>query len=818
MSTRGFTDKSMQLEARFGGWGLQRRAYAEPDVGDHFAPDVAVEILQYDLDLWIDPEARTLRGEARIVVRWLAGQSGELVLDSEGLTVESATTLAGEPLTFWCGEGKLRIAHCDGVVVKWTGSPQRGLYFVGPSAWTQCQDEDAHHIFPCLDHPSVKHPWRVRIHAPPGFVVVGNGRRVGEEWIVDSPMPAYLFTAVVARLDLHRSQAGSVSVDYYVPVGTPAGEVQRAFAKTPAMIEHLSERYGAYPWARYDQVVVHDFIFGGMENLGATTLFDLVLVNDAAAPDSDMESLVVHELAHQWWGDLVTCQDWSQAWLNEGWATYTESVWFGHSRGADHGVWHRWEQARDYFAEDSGRYRRGMVSYRFKHPIDMFDRHIYEKGALVLHSLRGVLGDEAFWAGTRLYLDRHAHGTVHTRHLQRAFEDASGRNLDGFFQQYVYGAGHPSLTVELSWAEGELSVKVQQTQEGEGVAATFRVPLCIEFAGQRHTLRLDARTRTWQFPAPERPAFVGVDSHFGVLADIQLSAPVWLLVGGLVHDPGVVGRVRAARALAKEGSREALAALSSALRADPFWGVRAEVADALAGTGSTAALGALGAVSGEPDPRVRRRVVVGLGRFRTEGVDGTVAAYQNDASIHVRGEVARVLGQLRSPLARPACEALLSESSWGEVLRARALEGLGSSAEAAVLELLLSWTGLERPSRARAAAAAALVRLADDVESVRRVVAERLIQLADDTNYRVQVAAIHALGVLRDPRSSPLLLRLHASAGDARCRRLAWEALQGVREGRTSEGGLAALRSEVEGLVESGRKLGERVGKIEAPR
>ncbi len=826
MSTRGFTDKSMQFEARFGGWGLDRRAYAEPGVEDHYAPDRSVEITGYHLQLWIDPVARTLRGEARIEVRWLPGQSGELVLDAEGLQIGSVTSLAGGPLTFWTGEGKLRVPHTDGIVVRWTAEPRRGLYFVGPTeaeplrspqAWTQCQDQDAHHIFPCLDHPSVKHPWRVRIHGPAGFEVVGNGRREGEDWVVDEPMPAYLFTAVVAQLDLHRDHSGAIPVNYYVPLGTPFSQVQRAFAKTPAMVAMLSEQYGAYPWARYDQVVVHDFIFGGMENVGATTLFDLVLIDEEAGIDSDMESLVVHELAHQWWGDLVTCQDWSQAWLNEGWATLTESIWFTHARGAEEGAWHLWEQARDYFAEDGGRYRRGIVSYRFKHPIDMFDRHIYEKGALVLHTLRTVLGADAFQAGVRLYLDRHRHSTVHTRHLQRAFEEASGRNLDGFFSQYVFGAGHPQLRVELGWAEGSLRVTVKQTQEGEGVAPVFRVPLVIEAAGQKHTLLVDARERTWQFAAPERPAWVGVDSHFAVLADLTLAGPVWLLAGSLAQDPGAVGRVRAARALAADCSREALAVLSLALGADPFWGVRTELADALASTGSIAALEALRAATGEKDPRVRRAIVAALGRFRTEGVDATVVALQGDPSIHVRGEVARVLGRLRSPKAREVCEALLASPSWGEVLRARALEGLGATADAANRDLLLDWTSPERPSRARAAAAAALARLGNDVEGVRRAAAERLIVLAEDANYRVQVASITALGTLREASSLPVLSRIHGSAGDARCRRLAWEAMQNVREGRTSEGGLAALRREVENLVEDNRKLRDRVGKIEAP-
>ncbi len=825
MSTTGFTDKSMLLESAFGGWALDRRAFSEPGVEANYPPSRSFDIAAYHLALWIDPEAQSLRGEATISVKGLAGQGGELVLDLDSVVVDQVTGLDGASLAWRHADGKLRIAHADVVTVAWHGSPRRGLYFVGPTpaepnrdwqAWTQCQDEDAHHIFPCLDHPSVKHPWRVRIHAPPGFVVVGNGRREGEEWVVEAPMPAYLFSAVVARLDVHHAPPGSVPVAYYVPAGTPAPMVQRAFHKTPAMIEFLAAHYGAYPWSRYDQVVVYDFIFGGMENLAATTLIDVVMVDETAALDSDMDSLVVHELGHQWWGDLVTCQDWSQGWLNEGWATYTETLWFHHDRGVDEGRYHLWEHLLNYLGEDGGRYRRPIVSYKFKNPIDLFDRHLYEKGALVLHTLRTVLGDEAFWAAVRLYLGRHGGGTVHTRHLQRAFEDASGQNLDRFFDQYVFGAGHPQLKVELGHTDGQLKVAVKQTQEGECVASAFAVPLTVSLAGVRHTLALDARERTFLLPCPTAPAWVSVDADFGLLAEITLSGPVSMLAAALVGDPNIIGRIRAAKALGAEGSPAALAALTAAMRKEPSWCVRVELPDVLAATGAAPAVEALLAALADADARVRRRVVAALAAFRRDEVVAALVALRPDPSIHVRGEVARVLGKLRAPQARAACERLLPESSWCELLRARALEGLGATRDAEVLPTLLAWTAVERPARARAAAASALARLGDDVEVTRTAAVERLQELAEDANYRVQVSAINALGVLRDPRCLGTLTRLHRAAGDARCRRLAFDAMANVREGRTVEGAFAGLRREVEGLSEDNRKLRDRLTRLES--
>lgn len=165
-------------------------------------------------------------------------------------------------------------------------------------------------------------------------------------------MPAYLFTMVVMKMDIHGDAWDGIPVRYVVPLGTDAGMVQRVFGKTPAMVGFLSGLFGRYPWPRYDQVVVHDFIFGGMENIAATTLIDMVFTDERAALDYDAEDLIVHELGHQWFGDLVTCQDWSQGWLNEGWATYIEYLWFARDHGQDDADWHLWENLGMYLGED----------------------------------------------------------------------------------------------------------------------------------------------------------------------------------------------------------------------------------------------------------------------------------------------------------------------------------------------------------------------------------------------------------------------------------------------------------------------------------
>ncbi|MDP6932589.1 MAG: M1 family aminopeptidase, partial [Myxococcota bacterium] len=392
MSSHVLVDKSLRLEAQFGGFLVEGRAFAEPGVQAHYGPDRGFVLQHLDIHLDIDPEERRMSGEVHLRVAPLASGMGPVEFDLVDMRVDAVLDGEQNPLDFVHEEGRLKVlgvrSKGDTLVVRYHGVPSRGMYFTGPTvpepdrahmAWTQCQDEDAHYLVPCLDHPSFRAPFDVHVTAPEGYTVVSNGVMGGREgntwsWSMKHPVPIYLLSVVVAKLDLHQSEWRGRPVRYLVPEGTAKEGVDRAFEKTPEMLEVLSETYGVeYPWSRYDQVVVHDFIFGGMENVTATTLIDLVLTDERASLDWDPEDLVAHELAHQWFGDFLTCQDWSQGWLNEGWATYSETLWKTHRRGVDEAVYGLFRQLESYCAEDGSRYRRPIVSYLFREPIDLFD-------------------------------------------------------------------------------------------------------------------------------------------------------------------------------------------------------------------------------------------------------------------------------------------------------------------------------------------------------------------------------------------------------------------------------------------------------------
>jgi aminopeptidase N len=843
MSSHALTDKSGHLEAAFGGFLLDTPRFAEPGIEPHYAPDSGFVLGHIDLHLTIDPVAKTLSGEAVLTVRPLPSGLGDVIFDMDDLDVaEVADAETGEGLSYRHDNGTIRILGLGDqggkVRIRWSGKPTRGLYFTGPApsapdrphmAWSQCQDEDAHFFFPCVDHPGVKAPMDIRITVPEGYQAISNGALAGQEgqtfrFIQADPIPAYLFTVVVGDLVVVDDGTEDLPIRYLAPAGTEEAVLRRIFHKTPRMIAYFSEVFGRdYAWPRYDQVVVHDFIFGGMENVAATTLTDLVLTDDRAALDWNAEDLIAHELAHQWFGDLVTCQDWSQGWLNEGWATYAEVVWKAHDLGQDEADYHLFQDLTNYLSESGGRYQRAIVSYHFREPIDMFDRHLYEKGALVNHTLRTVLGETAFWGGTKHYLNRHAHGTVHSRDLQRAMEEVSGRNLDGFFQQWVESPGHPVLEVNSAWTKGQLKITVTQKQKGDKVPKAYCFPLTIKVVNQtgqsETTLQVKERSRAWAIPCESEPVRVEIDAGFRFLSDLRIKGSRSLLVASLTGDACIVGRIRAARALAKEGSPKAIEALVAALAQESFWGVRITIAKLLATIGTATCREALLAHVGDAHPKARRGIVDALGSLSPHP-DITAAlmaiAKKGDVSLQVEAEAARSLGRLRAEGAVAMCAEVAARPSWGAMMTARSIEGMSHTRDPAALPHLLEWTEDHQHERARAAAAAGLGRLADQVESCRPAAIDRLVELAKDAPFRVRYAAIPALGSARASQAVGMLRRIHEGQGDGRLRRQAYEAIQRIRRGRSGESAVAGLRQDLDTLREENRALRTRMDRLDA--
>ena len=390
--------------------------------------------------------------------------------------------------------------------------------------------------------------------------------------------------------EIHEEWNG-VPIIYYSPPGRE-GDTRRAFDKTPKMMQFFTEKIGVpYPWAKYSQVSVEDFIFGGMENTSATTMTSAILHDERAHADYSADSIVAHELAHQWWGDLLTCRDWSHGWLNEGFATYFDLLFKEHDLGTDEFRYAVYQDANTYIREDSGHYRRSIVHNVYNHPVDLFDRHLYEKGAMVLHMLRFVLGDDLFWKAMHHYCVKNRGGNVTTEDLQRAIEESTGKNVDWFFHQWVFRGGHPSFKVSYSWEEDTSTAQltVAQTQTADDLTSIFRMPVQVAFltSDGRQTFRvnLSQKEQTFYFPLKDKPKMVQFDPGYWCLKTLDFTPPKEMLLYQLKQDEDVIGRIHAAQGLAKLGAPDCIEAIKEAVLTDSFWGVQAEAARAL-GTSS----------------------------------------------------------------------------------------------------------------------------------------------------------------------------------------------------------------------------------------
>ncbi len=415
-----------------------------------------------------------------------------------------------------------------------------------PQIHSQGEAQDNSRWFPCHDFPNEKLTTEIVVTVVDGFEVSSNGHLVSRQpaspgrtrwhWLQDKPHPNYLVTLVIGKFGIVElggpgSARPGLSIPVYTPIGTEE-KVGMLYKHTPAMIAWFEKIFDEpYPWDRYAQLICRDFVWGGMENTSATTM----TLGSTRGREGSQDSLISHELGHQWFGDLVTCKGWENLWLNEGWASYCEALWDEQAAGDDPAARRRAYQraingflnsqvarnssfSPDYPAMVSNRYLNEMQN--MAKPDD-----VYAKGAMVLHMLRMRLGDDAFFAGTRLYLDRFKFKCATTDDFRRCMEEASGQSLERFFAQWAMRPGLARFDVayEFDAAGSRLKISVDQTQrvDAENPAYAFSLPFYVRYPGvDGEYLYLDSDTthaEAW-FSVPQKPLSIGIDPKLTVFA------------------------------------------------------------------------------------------------------------------------------------------------------------------------------------------------------------------------------------------------------------------------------------------------------------
>jgi aminopeptidase N len=631
----------------------------------------------YRINLTFDLDKKKFWGTNTITLTSLKDNFEECVLDAEELFVTSVISSSDTPLEFKQTEKHLVVrlpeVYTYGDEIKFSvkyhcTDPQHGLFFddeasdhpqmVSTISWP----EYAHHWVPCYDYPNDKVTQETIVTVADEFKVLSNGRLVSVEedgdketrtyhWLQELPHSTYLFLLAIGPFAVIEDSLVSLPVNYWV-YEKDVEDARWIFKKTPHMIDFFNGLYGyAYPWAKYDQVI-SSRMGGGAENTTATLLGEGVIHDKRAEQDFSWDRIIAHEIAHQWWGDLITLRSWEHTWLNESFATYSDYLYTNHDRGEDEGAYDLLGKKNQYLREAHTRYMRPIVFDRYDRPQQNFDSHTYPKGAAVLHMLRFILGDKPFFRTLKHFLHKHEFQAVDTHDFMIAVKEATGQNMDWFFEQYIFMPGHPVFDIGYQWDEESRKVKMKvcQVQDTSTGVPVYKVPAIIGIHTEKgktsEKVWIEKEEQVFEFAVKEKPLLVRFDEGNYLLKEWNFAKSLDELLYQLENDD-VIGRGWAAAELLEYAhDSRALTGLIKSARSDNFWAVRQRAVITLGKIKRKEDIDLFKEKCEETNSKVRSAAIQNLGDYGyLELVPFFRERFEKDDSYLVQAEALRSIGK-----------------------------------------------------------------------------------------------------------------------------------------------------------------------------
>jgi aminopeptidase N len=561
------------------------------------------DLIHTKLDVRFNWEKQHLYGKAWLELKPLFYPTDSLRLDAKGFDVAKVAIMnAGveTPLKYTYNNRELNIKldrfytskEKYTIYIEYTAKPNelplggsnaitqdKGLYFINPKGeepnkprqiWTQGETESSSCWFPTVDKPNERCTQEIFITIENNFKTLSNGVKQSstvnadgtrtDYWIMNQPHAPYLFMMAIGEFAVVTDTWNGKLLEYYVE---PKYEqhAKQIFNHTGEMLSFFSEKMGVdYPWPKYSQVIVRDYVSGAMENTTAVIFGDFVQKTARELEDSNNDGIVAHEMFHHWFGDYVTCESWANLPLNESFANYSEYLWYEHKYGKDFAEKHRLDEANGYFTEAKNSIH-NLIYFDYESREDPFDRHSYNKGGTILHMLRTYVGDEAFFASLKYYLNKHAYTEVEAHELRLAFEDVTGEDLNWFFNQWFYGKGHPVLNIDYAWDEAKkvTNVTITQMQDFSKVPL-FTIPMYVDVYADGKTTRqriwVKQASETFSFASNSKPNLVNVDAQKTLLCEKKDNKAPIELAYQYYNAPEFVDRLEALSGL-KTFQREA---------------------------------------------------------------------------------------------------------------------------------------------------------------------------------------------------------------------------------------------------------------------
>ncbi|WP_205514681.1 M1 family metallopeptidase [Longitalea arenae] len=522
------------------------------------------DLVHTKLDAKFDFSKSYLNGKAWITLAPHFYATDSLRLDAKGMDIHKVAIVKGassQPLKYkydgWQLDIDLDKSYKGGekytVYIEYTAKPDevkvqgsaaitdaKGLYFINPRGeekdkptqiWTQGETEATSVWCPTIDKPDQKTTNEILMTVPAKYVTLSNGKLAAQKtnadgtrtdhWKMELPHAPYLFFMGVGEYSIVKDTYKGKEVNYYVEKEY-APVAKKIFGNTPEMMGFFSRILGVeYPWVKYSQIVGRDYVSGAMENTTATLHQESAQQDARELVDGNSwESTIAHELFHQWFGDLVTCESWSNLTLNESFANYSETLWDEYKYGKDAGDAQNYNDMQGYLGSQSE--KKDLVRFYYNDKEAMFDAVSYNKGGRILHMLRSYVGDSAFFKSLNLYLNTNKFKSAEAHQLRLAFEEVTGKDLNWFWNQWYFGAGHPKLNIDYVYDDNakKVQVIVQQTQAGNKV---FTLPIAVDIYNGaekvRHNVWIDNKVDTFTFSYNSRPDLVNVDGQKTLLAE-----------------------------------------------------------------------------------------------------------------------------------------------------------------------------------------------------------------------------------------------------------------------------------------------------------
>lgn len=488
----------------------------------HGTATMRYDILHTKLDLNFDWQHQYVIGKAYLTLKPYYRDIDSLSLDAVGFEVKNIQLLPSGKMLKYQNDGRQLHIILDRkytrtekfeIFIEYVAKPnenldrggtaitsEKGLFFIDPlgidpdlptQIWSQGETEFNSAWFPTFDKPNERFSQEIILTIDNKYQTLSNGKKISstmnadgtrtDHWKQDIPHAPYLAMIAVGEFDEVSDTWNKVPLQYMVDKGY-GRYAKDIFHYTPEMLTFFSEKLAyPYPWDKYAQIIVKEYVSGAMENTGAVIFSDEIQKTDKELIDSDNDQIVAHEMMHHWFGDLVTCEDWSNLTLNEGFANYAEYLWYEHKYGKDRAEFHRLNEMNGYFSQVYGSGGHPLINYYYTEKDQMFDAHSYNKGGLVLHMLRSYLGDDVFFAGLNKYLKDNALSAVEVDELRMAFEDISGEDLHWFFDQWYMGIGHPHINVNYTYhSENKaLLIETDMSSTPDGFTKNFKLPVDV---------------------------------------------------------------------------------------------------------------------------------------------------------------------------------------------------------------------------------------------------------------------------------------------------------------------------------------------------